>query len=65
VIVRTPSKLPPEAASRVAVHTVDLDVEMRVDLLTGYDAVINCAGHVAGGDTLTAPPIDPSPRSSR
>jgi uncharacterized protein len=54
VIVRTPSKLPPEAASRVAVHTVDLDVEIRVDLLEGYDAVINCAGHVADGGTFTA-----------
>jgi putative NADH-flavin reductase len=54
VAVRTPSKLPPEVAMRVPVHAVDLVAEIPVDLLKGYDALINCAGHVAGGGTFTA-----------
>jgi hypothetical protein len=54
VFVRTPSKLPREAAARVAVHTGDLGAEIPVDLLKGHNALINCGGHVAGGETFTA-----------
>jgi uncharacterized protein len=54
VFVRTPSKLPSDAAARVSVHTGDLSEEIPIDLLKGYDALINCAGHVAGGETFTA-----------
>jgi uncharacterized protein len=53
-LVRTPSKLPPELATRTSVHTGDLGVELPLDLINGQDALINCAGHVAGGDTFTA-----------
>ena len=54
VLVRTPSKLPPEASGRVSVHTGDLDVDVPLELITGQDALINCAGHVAGGETFVA-----------
>lgn len=54
VLVRTPSKLPPEASGRVSVHTGDLDAHVPLDLIKGQSALINCAGHVNGGDTFTA-----------
>ena len=54
VFVRTPSKLPREAAARVAVRTGDLGAEIPLDVLKGHDALINCAGHVAGGETFVA-----------
>jgi putative NADH-flavin reductase len=50
--VRTPSKLPPDVRGRVAVRTGDLSAGVPVDLLMGHDALINCAGHVADGDTF-------------
>jgi putative NADH-flavin reductase len=52
VFVRTPSKLPPELRERVSVHTGDLGAALPLDLVTGQDALINCAGHVADGDTF-------------
>ena len=52
VFVRTPSKLPPEASGRVAVHTGDLSALVPPDLIRGQDALINCAGHVADGETF-------------
>jgi hypothetical protein len=54
VFVRTPSKLPPEAYAGVSVHTGDLDAHVPLDLIRGQDALINCAGHVAGGETFVA-----------
>ena len=54
VFVRTPSKLPPEVSGRVSVHTGDLGTSVPRDLIEGQDALINCAGHVAGGETFVA-----------
>lgn len=54
VLVRTPDRLPTEAAGRVAVHTADLDVHVPLEAIAGQDALLNCAGHVAGGDTFVA-----------
>ncbi len=50
VSVRTPSKLPPEVRERVSVHTGDLSAVVPPDLVSGQDALINCAGHVADGE---------------
>jgi hypothetical protein len=50
--VRTPSKLPPEVRERVSVHTGNLDAVLPPDLVRGQDALINCAGHVADGETF-------------
>ena len=52
VFVRTPSKLPPEVRERVSVHTGDLSAGVPLDLVSGQDALINCAGHVADGETF-------------
>ena len=52
VFVRTPSKLPPEVRERVSVHTGDLSAHVPLDLIRGHDALINCAGHVADGETF-------------
>ena len=52
VFVRTPSKLPPEVRERVSVHTGDLSALVPRDLISGQDALINCAGHVADGATF-------------
>ena len=52
VFVRTPSKLPPEVRERVSVHTGDLSAVVPPDLVSGQDALINCAGHVADGETF-------------
>jgi uncharacterized protein len=52
VLVRTPSKLPPEVRERVSVHTGDLGAVVPPDLVRGQDALINCAGHVADGETF-------------
>jgi hypothetical protein len=52
VLVRTPSKLPPEAQPRVAAHEADLSVMPPAELaaiIRGHDALINCAGHVSDG----------------
>jgi uncharacterized protein YbjT (DUF2867 family) len=50
--VRTPSKLPPEAQGRVSVHTGDLTAPVPLEPLRGQDALINCAGHVADGESF-------------
>ena len=52
VFVRTLSKLPPEVRERVSVHTGDLSAVVPLDLVRGQDALIDCAGHVADGDTF-------------
>ena len=54
VFVRTPSKLPPDASGRLSVHTGDLGSHVRLDLIKGQGALINCAGHVADGETFVA-----------
>jgi putative NADH-flavin reductase len=54
VFVRTPSRLPPEASGRVSVYTGDLGTHLPLDPIKGQDALINCAGHVADGDTFVA-----------
>ena len=33
-------------------HTGDLSTHVPLDLIRGQDALINCAGHVADGDTF-------------
>ena len=52
VLVRTPSKLPPEAGGRVSVSMGDLSAPVPLDLIRGQEALINCAGHVADGETF-------------
>ena len=52
VFVRTPSKLPPEVRERATVHTGDLNALVPLDLISGTDALINCAGHVADGEAF-------------
>jgi uncharacterized protein len=52
VLVRTPSKLPPEFRERVSVQKGDLSASVPLDLIRGQDALINCAGHVADGETF-------------
>ena len=55
VFVRTPSRLPPEAQAQVTVHKGDLSKLAPVDiaqLITGHDALINCAGLVTEGQAF-------------
>ena len=52
VFVRTPSKLPPDVREPVSVHTGDLGELVPPALVRGQDALINCAGHVADGETF-------------
>jgi uncharacterized protein len=52
VFVRTPSKLPPDVRERASVHTGDLNALVPLDLISGTDALINCAGHVADGEAF-------------
>jgi hypothetical protein len=52
VFVRMPAKLSPEARERVSVQTGDLSAPVPVDLVRRQDALINCAGHVADGETF-------------
>jgi uncharacterized protein len=52
VFVRTPSKLPPDVRERASVHTGDLNALVPLDLISGTDALINCAGHVEDGETF-------------
>jgi len=55
VFVRTPSRLPPEVQTQVAVHKGDLSTLPFVDitqLISGHDALINCAGLVTEGQTF-------------
>ena len=52
MFVRTPAKLSPEVRERVSVHTGDLSALVPLDVIRGQDALINCAGHVADGETF-------------
>jgi putative NADH-flavin reductase len=55
VFVRTPSRLPPEVQAQVSVHQGDLTTLPPVDiakLISGQDALINCAGLVTEGQTF-------------
>ena len=65
VFVRTPSKLPPEFRERVSVHTGDLGAHVPLDLIRGQDALINCAGHVADGETFVGSSTGSSPAWTR
>ena len=49
VLVRDPSRLSAETRERVTVHTSDLNFELPSDVVSGHDALINCAGHVSEG----------------
>ena len=52
-LVRTPSKLPLEAGPLVSIHTGDLNALAPADLaglVSGHDALIDCAGHVTEGE---------------
>ena len=49
VLVRKPSRLPPEVRNRVSLHTGDLHDGVRPEILRAHDALINCAGHVSEG----------------
>jgi putative NADH-flavin reductase len=52
VVVRTPSKLPVEAGAQVSLRTGDLGVLAPAEIarfISGHDALVNCAGHVADG----------------
>jgi putative NADH-flavin reductase len=55
VFVRTPSRLPPEAQTQVSVHKGDLSKLAPLDiaqLISGHDALINCAGLVTEGQAF-------------
>lgn len=55
VFVRTPSRLPLDAQAQVSVHQGDLSTLAPVDiapLISGHDALINCAGMVTEGQTF-------------
>jgi hypothetical protein len=55
VFVRTPSRLPPEAQTRVSVQQGDLSTLAPFDiaqLISGHDALINCAGRVTEGQVF-------------
>jgi putative NADH-flavin reductase len=54
VFVRTPSKLPADVRERVSVRAGDLGGGLPLDLVTGQDALINCAGHVSDGDRFVS-----------
>lgn len=52
MFVRRLSKLPLEVRGRLSVHTGDLSARVPLDLLSGQDVLINCAGHVADGNAF-------------
>lgn len=55
VFVRTPSRLSSEIGSGVSVHTGDLSTVSSLELaqlISGHDALINCAGFVTDGQTF-------------
>ena len=55
VFVRTPSRLPPETQTQVSVHQGDLSKLAPVDIaqiISGHDALINCAGLVTEGQAF-------------
>jgi putative NADH-flavin reductase len=49
VVVRNPSRLPPDARGRLAIHIADLEDLVPQDIIRGHDALINCAGYVTDG----------------
>jgi putative NADH-flavin reductase len=53
-LVRTPSRLQPEAQDRVRIHVGDLAAGLPGELIEGHDALVNCAGHVADGESFVA-----------
>jgi putative NADH-flavin reductase len=55
LLVRTPSRLPAEIASKASVHQGDLTrlaAAELADLIRGHDALINCAGLVTEGQAF-------------
>jgi putative NADH-flavin reductase len=55
VFVRTPSRLPPEAQAQVSMHRGDLSTLAPADIariISGHDALINCAGTVTEGQVF-------------
>ena len=44
----------PRTSGAVSVHTGDLSAHVPLDLIKGQDALVNCAGHVADGETFVA-----------
>ena len=57
LLVRTPSKVPGEIASRASIHKADLTrlgTAELADLIRGHDALINCAGLVTEGHAFVA-----------
>ena len=55
VLVRNPLKLPPDAQARISVQIGDLNViapHELAGLVRGHDALVNCAGYVAQGQTF-------------
>ena len=55
LLVRTPSKLPGEIASRASIHQGDLTrlaAAELADLIRGHDVLINCAGLVTEGQAF-------------
>jgi uncharacterized protein len=54
-VVRTPSKLPPEALVQVSVHRGDISKLEPFEiarLIRGHDALVNCAGQVTDGQVF-------------
>jgi putative NADH-flavin reductase len=49
VVVRNPSRLPPDVRGRLSIHIGDLKELVPPDIIRGHDALINCAGYVADG----------------
>ena len=55
VVVRTASKLPVEAGAQVSLRTGDLSVLAPAEIarfISGHDVLVNCAGHVADGQSF-------------
>ena len=49
VVVRNPSRLPPDVRGRLSIRIGDLKELVPPDIIKGHDALINCAGYVADG----------------
>jgi uncharacterized protein len=54
VLVRDASRLPAAAQQQVAVHTGDLSVDLPSAVISGHDALVCCAGHVADGERFVS-----------
>ena len=71
VFVRTPSKLAPEVRAQVLLQTGDLGEGAPLHLIRSQDALINCAGNVADGETFVrlvdriATAVESMPASAR